>query len=142
MTSRFSRSDLSPADRRDYGFARARDVAFDAVQRLWRRRRAQGMKQIDIVNALDRGPAWVSRNLRAPGNWTLRTIGELVEALGGELEITVRAIEEPPETRPNYSAYSEYEQVDKRVPPSAVEGGNQMLGAPMPAGLHVGQVVS
>ena len=65
--------------RREYGFARARDVAFDAVQMLWRRRRAEGMKQTDIANALGHDPAWVNRNLRGPGNWTLKTIGELVE---------------------------------------------------------------
>jgi hypothetical protein len=96
-------------DRADYGFARARDLAFDAVQSLWRRRRSQGMKQIDIARALDREPAWVNRSLRGPGNWTLRTFGELVEALNGEIDISVHALEDPLPTAVNYHAYAGYE---------------------------------
>ena len=82
-------------DRADYGFARVRDIAFDAVQSLWRRRRSEGMKQVDIARSLEREPAWVNRSLRGPGNWTLRTFGEMVEALNGEIEITVHAMEDP-----------------------------------------------
>jgi hypothetical protein len=108
MTSRSEPHALTARERRDYGFARVRDLAFDAVQSLWRRRRDAGMKQIEIVNAIGRQPAWVSRNLRAPGNWTLRTIGELVEALGGEVEIRVYAKEDRPEAAQNYSAYDGY----------------------------------
>jgi hypothetical protein len=100
---------LAPEERARYGYARARDVAFDAVRALWRRRAAAGMQQIDIANAIDRDPAWVSRSLRGPGNWTLRTLGELVEALGGELEISVRGLEEPLALRTNYHAYAGYE---------------------------------
>ena len=69
------------SDRGDYGFARARDIAFDAVLALWRKRKAAGVKQSDIAAALGRDPAWVSKQLKGPGNWTLRTIGELVEAM-------------------------------------------------------------
>src|SRR5947209_3442647 len=96
-------------DRADYGFARARDLAFDAVQSLWRRRRSEGIKQIDIAKALDREPAWVNRSLRGPGNWTLRTFGELVEALNGEVDISVHALEDPLPIALNYHAYAGYE---------------------------------
>jgi hypothetical protein len=61
---------------------------------LWRRRQAEGMRQKDIVAFLGRKPAWVSRNSGAPGNWTLRTFGEFMQALGGEAEIQVRAVED------------------------------------------------
>jgi hypothetical protein len=97
------------SDRGDYGFARARDLAFDAVTELWRKRRAAGTKQSDIAAILNRDPGWVSRQLSGPGNWTLRTFGELVEALDGEAEISVHPIEEAPADRTNYHAYLEYQ---------------------------------
>lgn len=88
-------SPLTTQEQGDYGFARVRDQAFDAIQTLWRRRQTEGMKQKDIVDFLGRKPAWVSRNLSAPGDWTLRTFGELVQALRGEADILVRALEDP-----------------------------------------------
>ena len=118
MTSRSRERKSAGEDRRDYGFARARDLAFDAVQSLWRRRRDQGMKQLDIAKAIDRQPAWVSRNLRGPGNWTMRTLGELVEALNGEIEITVRGVEDPVEDRKNSDAYTGFEPPIQRRPQS------------------------
>jgi hypothetical protein len=94
MTSRFELRPLKQREQGDYGFARVRDQAFDAVQELWRRRQAEGMRQKDIATFLGRKPAWVSRNLSAPGNWTLRTFGEFMQALGGEAEIRVHAVED------------------------------------------------
>ena len=93
----------------DYGFARARDIAFDAVQSLWRRRKQAGMKQIDIAHTINRNPTWVNRSLRGPANWTLRTLGELVQGMNGELEITVHGLEDAPFARPNFDAYADYE---------------------------------
>jgi hypothetical protein len=99
----------APRDTGDYGFGRARDVAFDAVQTLWRRRKTAGMQQVDIARAIGRDAAWVNRSLRGPGNWTLRTLGELVQAMNGELEITVHGMEDAVPTRANYHAYADYE---------------------------------
>jgi hypothetical protein len=96
-------------DAGDYGFARARDIAFDAVQSLWRRRKDSDMKQVDLAHAIARSPAWVNRSLRGPGNWTLRTLGELVQGMNGELEITVHGIEDALPIRPNFHAYADYE---------------------------------
>jgi hypothetical protein len=98
----------SGSERGDYGFARARDIAFDAVLALWRKRQAEGMKQSDIASILNHDPAWVSRQLKGPGNWTLRTIGELVEAMDGELDIAALGFDEPIYPTPNYDAYSDY----------------------------------
>jgi len=106
-----SRSDIRPLTQRelgDYGFARVRDQAFDAVQALWRRRQAEGMRQKDIAALLGRKPAWVSRNLSAPGNWTLRTFGEFMQALGGEADIQVHAVEDAAGGARNHDAYDEY----------------------------------
>jgi hypothetical protein len=140
MTSQSSVLPLDPKELRNYGFARVRDIAFDAVQTLWRRRRSEGLKQSDIVKAIDRQPAWVSRNLRAPGNWTLRTIGELVEALGGEVEIVVRAKEDPLENPSNYSAYIDYDRAGASA--TAIEGAVQVIGAKATStSLSGGQVI-
>ena len=81
---------------------------FDAVTALWRRRQAEGMTQKDLAHRIGRDPAWVSRSLAAPGNWTLRTAGELIQALDGEAEIRVAALEDAPERRANADAYDGY----------------------------------
>jgi transcriptional regulator with XRE-family HTH domain len=96
--------------RREYAVARARDIAFDAVLRLWRKRKATGMQQADLAEILGREKGWVSKQLKGPGNWTLRTMAELVEALDGELEIQAFGREEPVDSRTNHDAYSGYER--------------------------------
>lgn len=125
MTSQSNLPDLPSKERAEYGFARAKDLAFDAVYALWRRRQKEGMKQIDLAQAIGRQPATVSRNLRGPGNWTLRTLGEYVEALNGELEITVHAVEDALGTPSNYHAYVDYGQTSiepHTTPPTSKDG--------------------
>jgi hypothetical protein len=122
MTTPSDLNSLSPKELRDYGFARVRDAAFDAVQSLWSRRQTEGMTQADLASAIDADAGWVSKNLRGPGNWTLRTFGALVESLGGQAEIRVRAAEDPLPIRANYHAYVEYPET---IPSSA--------GAPLSA---------
>lgn len=100
--------DLAKRDLAEYGVARLRDLVFDAVLALWRRRRSEGWTQKDIAELIGRDPGWVSKNLRAPGNWTLRTAGELVQALGGEAEITIAALEDADDELSNYDAYDGY----------------------------------
>ncbi|HVY50693.1 MAG TPA: helix-turn-helix transcriptional regulator [Devosia sp.] len=95
----------------EYGLARARDAAFDAVTRLWRRRREQGMKQKDLAAIMDKRESWVSKQLRGPGNWTMKVFGQLVDALDGEIEIRVYGREEIEQGAANYDAYSGYEPV-------------------------------
>lgn len=109
-------ANLEKRDLADYGFARARDSAFDAVYSLWLRRQQEGMKKRDIADILGRDPAWVTRNLQGPGNWTMRTFGEFVAALRGEVEIAVNAAEDPIHPKPNYDAYSGYGQTVSSVP--------------------------
>ena len=116
MTSQSDLNFLTPKERRDYGFARVRDAAFDAVCSLWARRQAEA----DLASAIDADAGWVSKNLRGPGNWTMRTFGAFVEALRGEAQISIRALEDPL-PRTNYHAYVEYEPavtgIDKFSPP-------------------------
>jgi len=92
--------------RRDYAFARARDLAFDAVVELWRRRQSAGLKQVDFAERLGRDTGWLSKKLSGPSNWTLRTFGEMVDALDGELEIRAVPLEEPPQPKRNFDAYA------------------------------------
>jgi hypothetical protein len=125
-------SDLEPKERRDYGFARVRDLAFDAVRVLWTRRQKEGWQQSDIVRNIDSDPGWVSKKLRSPGNWTLRTFGELVEALDGEVEIIAHAKEDIKDSRQNHSAYDGYGPSPARSPLAATQNGNsgnQTIGA-------------
>jgi hypothetical protein len=100
--------DLGKRDLADYGVARFQDQVFDAVLTLWRRRQSEGWLQKDVADAIDRDPSWVSKNLRAPGNWTLRTAGEFVQGLRGEANISVTAAEDPPEVPGNFDAYEGY----------------------------------
>jgi hypothetical protein len=88
-------SAMSAEELATYGFARVRDIAFDAVQSLWRRRQAEGMTQAQLAETIGKDAGWVSRNLRGPGNWTARTVGAFVVGLNGEIEITVHALEDP-----------------------------------------------
>ena len=102
---------LDGGDASDFGLARVRDLAFDAFIGLWRRRRAGGMTQRELLKRMRSNPATLSRNLRAPGNWTMRTFGELVQALGGRVTITVEAAEDVKQAAVNHDAYDGYAPV-------------------------------
>jgi transcriptional regulator with XRE-family HTH domain len=97
---------VSNAARLQYGEARARDLSFMAVLALWRKRRAGGMTQSQFAENLGRDTGWLSKKLKGPSNWTLKTLGHMVEALGGELEIVVHDLSESPDRPRNYDAYS------------------------------------
>jgi transcriptional regulator with XRE-family HTH domain len=105
MTSKSKLQNPATRARMDYGFARARDLAFDAVWELWRKRQANGMKQTELAEKLGRDTGWLSRKLKGPGNWTLRTFGEMAEALDGELEIRIVPLEDQLQIKPNFDAY-------------------------------------
>jgi len=99
--------DLKGKDLENFGFARVRDIAYDAVQDLWQRRKAEGWTQIQVAKNLDRDTGWLSKHLKGSGNWTFRTFGTLVQGLHGTIEIVVRA-EEDTNPNCNYNPYSSY----------------------------------
>lgn len=115
MTSQSNIAPMTPDERAEYGYMRAKTLAFEALRKFWDRRRATGWQQIDIARTLGKNPGWVSRTLRGPGNLTLRSIGELVEAMDGEIEISIHSIDDPLPSRPNYSAYDDFRPTS-RVP--------------------------
>jgi transcriptional regulator with XRE-family HTH domain len=94
-----------------FGFARVRDKAFASVRDLWSRRQTEGMTQADLAARLGKDPAWVSRKLSGPTNWTLRTLGDLTDALDGEVEIKILDIHSQAVERSNYDAYVEYQAI-------------------------------
>ena len=94
-------------DKRRLAVLRVRDAAFDAVAALWRLRKKQGMSQKDLSDALDRDPAWVSRNLAGPANWTMKTFGEFVDGLEGFATIAVIPKEDVPAG--NFDIYKDIE---------------------------------
>jgi hypothetical protein len=98
---------LKGRDRENYGFARIRDVAYDAVQELWRQRKVEGWSQVRLAANIGRDTGWLSRYLRGPGNWTFRTFGALVEGLDGVVEIRVRSAESVKSD--NNDVYSDYD---------------------------------
>ncbi len=126
---------LAGRDLANYGVARVRDQAFDAVRALWRRRHAAGLSQKALADAIGRDQAWVSRNLRAPGNWTLRTIGELVQGLHGEIEIIVHATEDLAAQRPNFDAYDGHRGIAEN--PFALRSGGQILDISRPGDQNI-----
>lgn len=86
--------DLTRKDRVEIEHLNAKYEAFYPIHALWLRRRAEGMTQKDIAEKLGRDPAWVSRALSGPKNWTMRTMGELAHALDGRVTIRVEAAED------------------------------------------------
>jgi hypothetical protein len=106
-----SRKRRSKSDLGDYGYARVRDEAFLAVLKLWMKRKNEGVKITELADKLGRDKAWVSRHLKGPANWTLRTFGEMVEALDGEAEIKVFGLEEPVEAPSNFNSYVIYDSI-------------------------------
>ena len=87
------------------------------------------MTQKDLAAKIGRDPAWISRKLHGPGNWTLRTIGAFVVALNGEIEIKVHALEDPPEILSNHpSAYEGYGEA-QTIKRDGING-NQIIGEP------------
>lgn len=99
---------LPPRVLAEFGVARFKDQVFDAVLALWRKRQEEGWTQKKLANAIGRDKSWVSKSLRAPGNWTVRTAGELISALEGEADIVIYAIEDSSGLELNEDAYTGY----------------------------------
>lgn len=97
--------DMTPVERRQLGCARAQHAVFDAIYALWEERQEEGLTKQAIAEFLGRDPGWVSRTMSGPGNWTLRTFGELVEALDGYIDVKVIAREKL--RKKNYDIYAD-----------------------------------
>lgn len=99
--------ELTVEERRQLGHLRARDAAYDAIFNLWKKREADGLTQKEVADFLDKDPAWVSRALSGPSNWTMKTLGELAEALDGLLFITAVHVDDY-KPLDNYDIYADW----------------------------------
>lgn len=106
----------------EFAYARARDLAFDAVMSLWRRRSEAGLTQKELAQRIGCSRSLVSRSLRGPGNWTLRTLAEFADALEGEVEIRVFGLDEPRSDRDNYDAYEAHKEPEPEPEPEQLTG--------------------
>jgi len=123
---------LEKTELAEYGLAQVRDVAFDAFLRMWRYRQSQGWTQKRLADNIGRDKATVSKYLRGPANWTMRTLGELVQGLEADVQITIEPLEEPSQDGANYDAYDEHDWNTSRI--KAV--------TPLPLPLATGTAVS
>ena len=102
----FDWEDFSPKENALYGEELAKGAAHRAVRELFDRRIHEGKKQEEIADKIGKDPAWLSRSIKGPANWTLKTLGALVVALDGKLTIKVGALEDHQQMNPsNYDAY-------------------------------------
>ncbi|KXV52597.1 helix-turn-helix domain-containing protein [Acetobacter tropicalis] len=91
-TDKFSVKKLSasPITQEDRGYARAavRLTVARAIWTLWdSMRENEGVDQAWLVERLDSNKGRVSRLLNSPGNWTLDTIADLLEAMEARLTL-------------------------------------------------------
>ena len=147
MTSNSNNPDelyaLKGRDLETFGLARVRDLAYDAVQELWRKRKADGWTQVRLAQNIGRDTGWLSRYLQGPGNWTFRTFGALVEGLGGVVEIRVRPAEEITRSTRNDHPYAGYlPDVNRRsVSSSSSSGPIDPFGPRKPKADATGSVI-
>jgi len=124
MSSLYEIWPLTAEQRASFGVDRIKMLAFEAVHKLWARRKAEGRTQSQLAATLGRDEGWLSRNLRGPGNWTMKTFGEMIEALDGDVEIVVRGIEDPRVDRSNDHAYAGYDDYRSYNADDIFKGGS------------------
>lgn len=100
--------EFSPKENASYGEEQAKGAAHRAVRKLFDRRILEGKNQEKIAESIGKDPAWLSRVIKGPANWTLKTLGALTVALDGDLTIDVRAVEDCRDRAlSNYDAYKD-----------------------------------
>lgn len=79
---------------------------------------------------IGKDPAWVSRNMRGPRNWTFKTFGALIEALDGEVEIEAFRKEAPAQAPSNHRAYDDYSHKANETKPISRQATAAFVGKP------------
>jgi transcriptional regulator with XRE-family HTH domain len=110
MTSPLQLKPLEKSELGEYGLAQVRDAAFEAVLKLWQRRQSEGWTQKRLAENINRDKATVSKYFRGPANWTMRTLGELVQALEADIRIMIDPLEDADPIGSNYDAYEEFDE--------------------------------
>src|SRR6266436_3802205 len=70
----------------------AEGLALDVVTNVWRILQERGMTQRELAEAVDKNPVYINRILNGSHNMTLRTIAELLVALGQSARIEITPV--------------------------------------------------
>jgi transcriptional regulator with XRE-family HTH domain len=107
MSSQLQLKPLEPKELAEYGIARVKDIAFEAVLELWSIRESEGLTQKMLADRIGCDDTSISRSFRGPANWTFKTFGRLVQGLRGSVRIIIDPLEEPVPGGSNFDAYDE-----------------------------------
>jgi transcriptional regulator with XRE-family HTH domain len=84
MTTKFDELMLDPEFRKHYA---VEGFIGDTAELIWRMLVRRNMKQADLARKLNKSPAFVSQLLNGKANMTIRTLGEVMYALGATVKI-------------------------------------------------------
>jgi transcriptional regulator with XRE-family HTH domain len=84
MTTKFDELMLDPEFRKQYA---VEGFIEDTAELIWQLLVRRNMKQADLARLLNKTPAFVSQLLNGKANMTVRTLAEVVYALGATVEI-------------------------------------------------------
>lgn len=84
MNTKFDELMLDPEFRKQYAIE---GFIGDTAEMIWRMLVARNMKQADLARKLNKSPAFVSQLLNGKANMTIRTLGEVMYALGATVKI-------------------------------------------------------
>lgn len=84
MTTKFDELMLDPEFRKHYAIE---GFIGDTAELIWKLLVQRNMKQADLARRLNKTPAFVSQLLNGKANMTIRTLAEVMYALGATVEI-------------------------------------------------------
>jgi len=84
MTTKFDELMLDPEFKRNYA---VESLIGDTAELIWQLLVRRNMKQADLARLLNKTPAFVSQLLNGKANMTVRTLAEVVYALGATVKI-------------------------------------------------------
>ena len=87
MTTKFDELMLDPEFRKHYA---VEGFIGDTAELIWRMLVRRNMKQADLARKLNKSPAFVSQLLNGKANMTVRTLAEVVYALGATVKIDAK----------------------------------------------------
>jgi transcriptional regulator with XRE-family HTH domain len=87
MTTKFDKLMLDPEFKKLYAIE---GLIADTAQLIWDLLERRNMKQADLARLLNKTPAFVSQLLNGKANMTLRTLAEVVYALGATVKINAQ----------------------------------------------------
>lgn len=87
MNTKFDEMMLDPEFRKHYA---VEGLIADTAEMIWQLLVQRNMKQADLARLLNKTPAFVSQLLNGKANMTVRTLAEVVYALGANVKINAQ----------------------------------------------------